>query len=154
MDGERRIPPWAAEKRLWDLTWIAENMHLFWPVAQTRYQADGRGAIVVDTTHQPLADKGNPFIFCTQDQLSEELGDDDVQRMVKQYDPQQGLVVVLLKPLQRLSVYRVMLPGVIGNEPPSRQTTLRRMSRQTPGQMNGNCRRSPDDCEDHTEVVQ
>ena len=140
MDAHRRIPAWAVEQRLWDLSWIAENMHLFWPAAQTQYQAEGRGAIVVDTTHQPQANQGNPFLYCTEEQLSEELGDDDVQRMVEQYAPQRELVVVLLKPVRRLSVYRVMLPGAIRDWSFDRQTTPRHASRQTPGRNYGHRR--------------
>jgi hypothetical protein len=52
---------------------------------------------------------GHPFGYFSQEQI-EELGDEDTGRMVTEYDPEQEFVVVLLKPSDRASTYRV---GVI-----------------------------------------
>ena len=84
-----------------DLAWLSENTHVFWPAAQQQYQEQGRGAIVVDTTVQPVEGKGNPFAYFPQEGI--EKGDDvDVQRMV-----------TLLKRKDRVSSYRVQIrpPG-------------------------------------------
>ena len=104
--GERKIPEWARQESLSDLSWLSENLHVFWPAAQKQYQEQGRGAVVVDTTVQPVEGKGNPFAYFPQEMVAEET-DADVQRMVKQYDPEREMVVVLLKSEEKVSSYRV-----------------------------------------------
>jgi hypothetical protein len=86
------------------MAWIGENFEAFWSAAQQQYREEGPGAIVVDTTVQG-ANGGHPFSYYSQDQLAE-LGDPDTQRMVREYNPKMDIVVVLLKPKNRLSVYR------------------------------------------------
>jgi hypothetical protein len=90
------------------MAWIVENMHVFWPAAQQQYQEHGRGAIVVDTMSRPTG-AGHPFTYYPQAQVNE-TDDVDAQRMVREYDPQNEVVIMLLKPHDRVSVYRV---GVI-----------------------------------------
>ena len=81
---------------------------MFWTAAQQQYQEQGREAIVVDTTVQPVEGKGNPFAHFPQEKV-EKGTDADVQRMVKQYDPEREMVVMLLKPEERVSTYRVQM---------------------------------------------
>ena len=109
--GERRpqFPRWAEQERSSDLAWLVENLPLFWPVAQAGYTEFGRGAIVVDTTLQPT-DGGHPFGYFTQAQITE-YGGEDEQRMVTEYDPEWELVTVLLKKRERVSSYRIGVPG-------------------------------------------
>jgi hypothetical protein len=102
----QRIPGWAKRERLSDIAWIGENVHVFQPAAQQQYQALGRGAIVVDTTVQPSADAGHPFTYYSQEQVNK-TDDEDAQRMVREYDPEVDMVIVLLKPQDRVSVYRI-----------------------------------------------
>ena len=102
----QRIPGWAKRERLSDMAWIGENVHVFQPAAQQQHKALGRGAIVVDTTVQPTADRGHPFWYYTQAQVNE-THDRDAQRMVREYDPEVDMVIVLLKPQDRVSVYRI-----------------------------------------------
>jgi hypothetical protein len=102
------MPAWAKRERGSDLIWITENMHVFWPAAQKQYQQHGRGAVVVDTTSRPTG-AGHPFTYYPQAQVNE-TEDEDAQRMVREYDPQSEMVIILLKPQDRVSVYRV---GVI-----------------------------------------
>jgi hypothetical protein len=87
------------------MAWIAENAHVFWPAAQQQHQALGRGAIVVDTTLRPTGG-GHPFAYYPQTHINE-TGDEDARRMVREYDPAAEMVVVLLKPQDRVSVYRM-----------------------------------------------
>lgn len=103
-----RFPAWAERERAGDLAWIRENLHVFWPAAQQGYEEFSRGAIVVDTTSRPT-DEGHPFGYLPQEKV-EETGDEDAQRMVREYEPSWEMVTVLLKPLDRLSVYRVGVP--------------------------------------------
>lgn len=101
----RRIPNWAKRERVADMIWIVENFGQFWMAAQEQYQVQGRGAIAVDTTVQGTSG-GHPFFYYSQDQIIE-MGDMDAQRMVREYGPTTEIVVLLLKPKDRVSVYRL-----------------------------------------------
>jgi hypothetical protein len=76
---DRNIPDWAQRERQADFGWIQENLDVFWTVATTALEDAGRGAIVVDTTLEPVPGAGNPFAYFSQDQV-EERGDEDTQR--------------------------------------------------------------------------
>lgn len=102
-------PAWAQRERRRDMAWLAENLPSFWPVAREQYRRLGRGAIVVDTTLCPDG-LGHPFAYLPQDGLAEH-DDDDLQRMVQAYHPERELVIALLKSHDRLSVYRILVPG-------------------------------------------
>lgn len=107
-EKKRPIPEWARRERGEDLRWIGENLHVFWPAAQAAFAELGRGAIVVDTTSQPTGE-GNPFGYYPQEMI-EAKDDEDIKRMVREYDPERDLVIVLLKAEERMSSYRVHLP--------------------------------------------
>ena len=117
--GEQQptIPAWAERERISDLAWIVENLHLFWPVAQTAYDEYGRGAIVVDTSARPSREpaplcgegRGHPFGYFVQEQI-EEAGGEHERRMVAEYDPEREMVTVLLKRQDRWSTYRIGVP--------------------------------------------
>jgi hypothetical protein len=109
MSKRRKIPEWARQQRLSDMAWITENLHLFWPAAQQQYQALGRGAIVVDTTLRP-AGGGHPFTYYPQEQV-DATDEEDLQRMVREYDPATEIVIAMLKSEERESVYRVRVPA-------------------------------------------
>src|SRR5947208_8492001 len=100
------IPNWAREERERDLAWIKENMLLFREAAQSAFRQGGRGAIVVDTTSLPVEGMGHPFGYYLQESI-EGTGDEDVKRMVAEYQPEREFVIVLLKPEERTSSYRV-----------------------------------------------
>jgi len=100
------IPGWAQRERQADFAWIQENLDVFWTTATTALEDTGRGAIVIDTTLEPVPGAGNPFAYFSQEQV-EERGNEDTQRMVAEYDPTQEFVVVLLKPGDHVSTYRV-----------------------------------------------
>ena len=102
----RDIPGWARREREGDLGWIAENLYVFSGIASVAFEDEGRGAIVVDTTIQPMPGAGNPFGYFPQE-LIEGQDDEDITRMVAEYDPTQEFVVVLLKSDDRTSTYRV-----------------------------------------------
>ena len=102
---ERDIPDWAQQERERDLAWIGENVHIFWPAAQLGYESVGRGAIVVDTTIRPTGE-GHPFGYLDQEAI-EQGGDEDTQRLVRQYEPREEFITTLLKTQERMSSYRL-----------------------------------------------
>ena len=102
----REIPDWAQQERQGDLVWIQQNREVFWAVASLAFEDVGRGAIVVDTTLQPIPGQGHPLSYFSQGRI-EAQRDEDTKRMVAEYDPATELVLVLLKPNERSSTYRV-----------------------------------------------
>ena len=101
-----RIPDWAQREREADLKWIGDNLDLFCEVSTVAYEEVGRGVIIVDTTRQPINSTGNPCGYFPQGQV-EDFGDDDINRITSEYDPEREIVVVLLKSEDRTSTYRV-----------------------------------------------
>jgi hypothetical protein len=107
MSAERRnLPDWARRERMGDMLWIQDNLELFFAATALFYEDAGRGALVVDTTQQPVEGLGHPFGYFNQDSI-EEVFDDDTRRMVQEYQPDREMVIVLLKSDARTSTYRV-----------------------------------------------
>ena len=90
------------------MAWIRENILLFWPLAQRGYKAVGRGAIVVDATVTIThpGGVGHPSGYIEQ-QVIEEMGNEDSQRLVREYQPEKEFITTLLKPQDRVSSYRI-----------------------------------------------
>ena len=101
------LPDWALRERKRDMEWIRENLDLFWSAAVDGFKEDGRGAIVVDAESRPTG-RGNPFGYVPGEVL-DSAKDEEIKRMVREYDPQRELVLVLLKPEDRTSTYRVVV---------------------------------------------
>jgi hypothetical protein len=99
---------WSEQERTADLRWITANLGTFWQVAQRGFATHGRGAIGVDTTVRAPGG-GHPFGYLTQAQIQHYGGHDEV-RMVATYHSAQEMVIVLLKPLGRISSYRIGTP--------------------------------------------
>ena len=119
------LPEWAEQDRDGDLAWIEENVHVFWPAAQEGYETYGRGAVVVDTTSRPTGE-GHPFVYFPQEMI-EQTGDEDAQRMASEYDPTGEFVAVLLKIEDRVSSYRLQVCSDTEKptpQPPDLQTLM------------------------------
>ena len=106
----RNIPDWAHRERQADFAWIQENLEVFWTAATLAFKGTGRGAVVVDTTLEPIPSAGNPFGYFSREQL-EEQADEDTKRMAAEYDPTREFVLLLLKSDNRTSTYRVGVPS-------------------------------------------
>lgn len=81
------------------------SQYIFWPAATEAYVGLGRGAIIVNTTARPTGE-GHPFGYFPQSFI-EQYEYADIKRMVRDYDPDNELVVVVLKPEDHISTYRV-----------------------------------------------
>ena len=103
----RHIPDWAVRQRQRDMEWIGENLHIFGPVAAVAFDEEGQGAFVVGIKSRPTG-QGHPFGYVLQAEI-EELDDEDIKRMVREYDPDHESVVVMLKPNDHISTYRVQV---------------------------------------------
>ena len=108
-ERRRAIPHWAERERLEDFAWIAENLQDFWSATRSAYGTEGRGALIVDTTMRPTGG-GHPFGYVSREQIQQFGGQDEI-RMVATYDPSWEMVIVLIKPRDRISSYRVGIPG-------------------------------------------
>jgi hypothetical protein len=116
MTPERHnLPDWAQQERQADFAWIGENLGIFWAAATDAFKDAGRGAIVVDITTLPMPGAGHPLGYISEEQMNE-YADEDTRRMVAEYDPAQELVLVLLKPGDRSSTYRVRIPQARSQE--------------------------------------
>ncbi len=104
--GKPDTPDWAQKERQGDQAWIAENFHIFLPTVKIAFKDIGRGAIVVDTTQQPDRGGGHPFAYFSQEQL-EDFDDKETQRLVREYNPKNEFVVMLLKEDDHTSTYRI-----------------------------------------------
>ena len=99
------LPAWAERERWNDLAWIATNLPAFWSAAILAYQELGRGAIVVETNFR-APQGGHPAAYLTKEQIAR-YEDEDINRLVTGYTPEEELVVILLKEQQRTSAYRL-----------------------------------------------
>jgi len=112
MHPERNnLPSWAERERWSDLAWISPQLPTFHMAATMAFEDLGRGAIVVDTT-SIAAGNGHPCDYFTEEAI-QRYEDEDINRLVTQYAPQEELVIVLLKAENRTSSYRLRsrLPG-------------------------------------------
>lgn len=101
------IPNWAERERTGDLLWIAENMHVLWPLAQAALASAGIGALFIELTIR--YGTGHPILYVPKEDV-EQLDDPDMMRMLNEYNPLREMVIVLLKEQQRTSTYRVQSP--------------------------------------------
>lgn len=108
------LPEWARQERVSDLAWLGENLHVLWPAAERSYRAEGRGAVVIDTTQTVEHENGagNPMFYLNEEVLAQAEAHPDALRMVRTYDPTWELVTVLVK-RGRESAYRIGVPAAL-----------------------------------------
>ena len=79
-------------------------------------QEVGRGAIIMNTTElaSHAGEMGHPMGYLGRETIAQQR-DEDTQRMVGKYEPNEEFVSVLLKPQDRQSSYRVwVMPAAAG----------------------------------------
>ncbi len=102
---ERPLPDWAAQEREQDRLWIRQNLDVFWHCAAKGAQVIGRGAIFVDADSRPMGDR-NLFTYFTAEEI-EQYENEELDRLVREYDVETEFVIALLKPKEKVSSYRV-----------------------------------------------
>ncbi|MAU01481.1 MAG: hypothetical protein CL608_30440 [Anaerolineaceae bacterium] len=84
---------------------IQDNAEIFQIASSSAFIEAGRGAVVVETTILD-EDELHPFAYYPQEVVELDF-DDDTQRMVQEYAPFEEFVIVLLKPENCTSTYRI-----------------------------------------------
>ncbi len=74
-------------------------------MAAQGFQVVGRGAIFVDVASRPMGDQ-NLFTYFTAEKV-ERYENEAIDQMVREYDPAEEFVIVLLKPERKMSSYRI-----------------------------------------------
>jgi hypothetical protein len=64
------LPPEEDPEKAAELAWLKENRHAFFSNVRDRYAEHGRGALVIDTTANPLGDE-TPFQYAAQARIEE-----------------------------------------------------------------------------------
>jgi hypothetical protein len=91
-----------SEEHLRDLEWIEENRTLFWLIATVACEQTGPGAIIVDLS-KPSND--GAYLLCYMTQGDIELGDNHLDRLLREYNPHREFVVVLLKTNDKIRIH-------------------------------------------------
>ncbi len=83
------MPEWAKRERGNDLSWIRENMYVFWPAVQKAFREQGKGALMINTliVAQHEGGAGNPMYYLTEKEIEESEKYPDALRMVRAYEP-------------------------------------------------------------------
>ena len=87
-----------------DLDWIKENLESLSRYAASEYRSKGRGALLIDHSLPRVAD---PRVYYIPESELPERDDPETKRMVEEYVPRKELVVVIMKPHNQASSYRV-----------------------------------------------
>ena len=98
-------PDWAEQDRQKDMAFIQENADIFQLASANAFFDAGRGAVVVETTIMDK-DEWHPIAYYSEKAVELDF-DEDTQRMVREYEPMEEFVIVLLKPKERTSTYRI-----------------------------------------------
>jgi hypothetical protein len=109
MKETQRQPSSAeAQETTRELAWLEENLTIFWPAAHFGYDQQGRGAIIIDATSEPLGDDTR---FHYADQALIETGEDEAShrlvQLVSEYDPERQFLAVIIRPDLQVSTYQM-----------------------------------------------
>lgn len=106
MSTERhRLTDWKAFSEDADRAWIRENIESFSALAMEQFDELGPGAILVDTLSKNEV-TGHPFWYLPQAAF-EAMDDDNTLALMREIDPAEELIVILIKSGNLSSTYRV-----------------------------------------------
>ena len=88
-----------------DFEWLAENLDIFRSVVVEATARHGRGAVAVDLIRPPV-NGGNLCVYWPQKHIDACAGE-AVRALVREYEPESEVVVMILKPGDRISAYRL-----------------------------------------------
>ena len=95
-------PDQVSCEREQDFNWIEENRAILWLAATVAFEEIGYGFIVVNLTEQ-TEDQGNPFGYYSEGELEPQ--NEELRRLLQEYDPDRQFIVVLCKAGGRSDVY-------------------------------------------------
>lgn len=99
------LTDWGELEQQADLGWIDQNLTTLASFAMTEHEEQGNGLIMVNTAERS-AEHGHFYSFLPQ-AIIEEFESDDPKALVRDYDPQTQIVVMLVKSNAYISSYLV-----------------------------------------------
>ena len=111
-----KIPDWAHQENQALSGW--EELDVFWFYASLAFENVGRGAVVVDTRARSEPGKGYQVGYFSQERIEANAlttsKHERIKRMVTEYQPTEEYVLVLFRPGDVVSSYRI---GIVPSEP-------------------------------------
>lgn len=98
------ISSWSEKTNEAENAWIKDNMDVLSKYASEQYEENGRGAVYVDTS-QYEKESGHPFSYMPLGVLEED-GRGEVVTQVREYDPFQDFILILMKETPRFSLHQ------------------------------------------------
>ncbi len=92
-----------------DLAWIERHSSDFWPAAKEQFKANGKGVIVVKKPDSQDETNVDSSMYYLPEKTVKQAGDERLQRMLNQYDPDKEFVIALMKP-DGLTKFRMQIP--------------------------------------------
>jgi|GEM_PF-2013056 len=96
-------PPAEDPKKAAEIAWLREHRFAFFSIAHDRHAKQGRGALVIDASVEPLGEN-TPFYYARQTQIERQAQAqaDEVSQhlasLVSEYDPRKELVAAFIRP--------------------------------------------------------
>ena len=110
-------PPTEDPKNAAEIDWLREHRFALFSIARDRHAKQGKGALVIDASAEPLGEN-TPFFYAPQAQIEGQAQADEVSRrlagLVSEYDPRKELVAVFIRP--GLEQFRFSLYQIGGEE--------------------------------------
>jgi len=102
INSEKENSPLAEDpKKTAEIAWLREHRFAFFSIARDRHAEQGRGALVIDASTEPLGEN-TPFYYAPQAQIESQGQADEVSQrltsLVSEYNPSKELVAVFIRP--------------------------------------------------------
>jgi hypothetical protein len=100
------LTDWTSKEYEVDRVWIDENLTVLQPFAISEFDEIGPGAIFVNTTEYDEDESRHPCYYMPQ-AIIEELENEETKRIVREYDPHQEFVIILVKAGERECTHQI-----------------------------------------------